>query len=333
MNRYFEEYLSYLSGVRSLSPRSVSSYGRDLSLFDAFLLERSPLDADLTDVRLFVAELGSKKYESSSVNRILSSLRGYFHYAVRFGLRTDNPASAVRNLKVPKKLPVFLYPEEAAAFCSVATDASSVAAGSAAAGSAAARTSSITNTVSNNHIVSSGIPASPELWIERDSALFSVLYSTGCRVSELAALTLHDFSPDWTSAIVTGKGNKERKVFLSKDSRRLLLEWLPVRKACLSRTQESTCEAIFLSRRGKALSVRGIQFIVSHYSGGATGIRHISPHALRHSFATTLVSRGADIRVVQELLGHSSISTTQRYTHVTGEHMKKLYHRAHPHGE
>lgn len=315
MNRYFGEYLSYLSGVRNLSPRSVASYGRDLSLFDAFLAGRSPVDADVSDVRLFVAELGSKDYEASSVNRVLSSLRGFFRYAVRFGLRADNPASSVRNLKTPKKLPVFLHPEEAASFCA-APSAGGALAGSALAGGAATD------------------PLAPiELWPERDGALFSVLYSTGCRVSELASLTINDFSPDWASAIVTGKGNKERKVFLSRDARKLLREWLVARKTCLDRAQETECRSLFLSRRGKALSVRGIQYIVSRYSGGTTGIRHISPHALRHSFATTLVSRGADIRVVQEMLGHSSISTTQRYTHVTGERMKKLYHRAHPHGE
>lgn len=321
MNRHFGEYLSYLSGVRNLSPRSVASYGRDLSLFDTFLADRSPLDADASDVRLFVAELGSGTYGPSSVNRVLSSLRGFFRYAVRFGLRADNPATSVRNLKTANKLPVFLHPDEAASFCAAPS-----------AGNAASGTTATCN-VTSGSAASVKPVASVELWGERDSALFSVLYSTGCRVSELAALTIGDFSPDWTSAIVTGKGNKERKVFLSRDARKLLREWLVARKACLDRAQETECRALFLSRRGKPLSVRGIQYIVSRYSGGATGIRHLSPHALRHSFATTLVSRGADIRVVQEMLGHSSISTTQRYTHVTGEQMKRLYRRAHPHGE
>jgi integrase/recombinase XerC len=332
MNRHFGEYLSYLSGVRSLSPRSVASYGRDLSLFESFLEGRSPVDADVSDVRLFVADLGSARYEPSSVNRVLSSLRGFYRYAVRFGLRADNPATSVRNLKTAKKLPVFLHPDEAAAFCAAPT------AGIVAGTGGVSRVAASIGLASRGGVSANAVPATAtvpaaELWPERDGALFSVLYTTGCRVSELASLTVGDFSPDWSSAIVTGKGSKERKVFLSRDARKLLREWLVIRKACLDRAQETECRALFLSRRGKPLSVRGIQYIVSRYSGGTTGIKHISPHALRHSFATTLVSRGADIRVVQEMLGHSSISTTQRYTHVTGERMKKLYHRAHPHGE
>ena len=304
MNRHFEEYLSYLAGVRSLSPRSVESYRRDLDLFEKFL-DRSPFEADVTDVRLFVADLGSTGYEPSSVNRILSALRGFYRYAVHFSLRSDNPALSVRNLKTPKKLPVFLFPDEAKEFCAAPAEKPS-----------------------ENK-------PSASLWPERDTALFTMLYSTGCRVSEIVSLRMTDFSADFSSAIVTGKGSKERKVFLSKDARKALADWLAVRASCLARHQNDSDsrQAVFLSRRGKPLSVRGVQFIVAQYSGGMTGVRHLSPHALRHTFATTLMSRGADIRIVQELLGHSSISTTQRYTHVTAERIKKLYHRAHPHGQ
>ena len=324
MNRHFEEYLSYLAGVRSLSPRSVESYRRDLALFDKFL-DRAPLEADVSDVRLFVADLGSTGYETSSVNRVLSAVRGFYRYAVHFSLRADNPALSVRNLKVPKKLPVFLFPDEAKEFCSSPSDT---------AGSGQRDASTADSTVA----VAGGAPAkknSVALWPERDTALFTMLYSTGCRVSEIVSLRMADFSPDFSSAIVTGKGSKERKVFLSKDARKALVDWLAVRSSCLARMQDKPGlrQAVFLSRRGNPLSVRGVQYIVAQYSGGMTGVRHLSPHALRHTFATTLMSRGADIRIVQELLGHSSISTTQRYTHVTAERIKKLYHRAHPHGQ
>jgi integrase/recombinase XerC len=312
MNRYFEEYLAYLTGVRSLSPRTVASYRRDLSLFDHYLDGLSPLGVDTTAVRLFISDLGRDGYEPSSMNRVLASIRGFYRYAIHFSLTTVNPASAVRNLKVPEKMPRFLFADAADAFCSLPVNLADQSATCAVPGKKAAK---------------------PSLWPARDAALLETLYSTGCRVSEIASIDLSDFDPDFSAAIVTGKGRKQRKVFLSKVARKNLADYLAERAALLSRMQEKTSSRnrLFLSMRGNPLSVRGIQFIIAHYSGMTDGPR-LSPHALRHTFATTLISRGADIRVVQELLGHASISTTQRYTHVTPERLKKLYHQAHPHG-
>jgi len=311
MNRHFEEYLAYLTGVRSLSPRTTASYRRDLELFGTFL-ETPPLEAGISDIRLFIADLGAKGYEASSLNRILASVRGFYRYAVHFGLRSDNPSTTVRNLKVPKKLPRFLFADEAAAFCASPSDPIPLEAGSS--GTAGSKPDS--------------------LWPARDTALLTLLYSTGCRVSEIAAIRLSDIDSDGTSAIVTGKGNKERTVFFSKTAREALSWYMAERKSCLERHQENSAahKRLFISKRGNPLSVRGIQFILARYSDSSGPQGHLSPHALRHSFATTLVNRGADIRIVQELLGHASISTTQRYTHVTQERLKKLYHQAHPHG-
>jgi len=160
------------------------------------------------------------------------------------------------------------------------------------------------------------------------------MYTSGCRVSEIAGIRLFDLEKDYSSVIVHGKGGKDRRVFFAKAARKAIAEYLVERAQLLARAQENERgkKALFVSSRGNPLSVRGIQYILARYSDNASGLRHLSPHALRHSFATTLISRGADIRVVQELLGHASISTTQRYTHVTGDQLKKLYHRAHPHG-
>lgn len=326
MNRHFEEYLAYLAGVRSLSPRTVSSYRHDLQLFDDFL-EVAPLEASSTDLRLFMAHLGSEQYEPSSMNRILAAIRGFYRYTVHFGLKKDNPASPIRNLKTAKKLPSFLFPAEAQSFC-----ASPVRGSADGRGLSSARVSGTAAPIAGG-ARPAGTKNTVALWPLRDTALLTLMYSTGCRVSEIASLKMQDFTSDFFSAIVRGKGDKERKVFLSKDARETLSGYLSERASKLSRTQERTISAkyLFISQRGNPLSVRGIQYIVSHYSDG-TGKRHLSPHALRHTFATTLVTRGADIRIVQELLGHSSISTTQRYTHVTEERIKKLYHRAHPHG-
>lgn len=294
MNRYFEEYLEYIRSVRSLSPRTVESYTRDLSLFDSFLAGMPPFDIDDSDIRLFAAELGQNGMESASVNRILSALRGFYRYSVRFGLTGTNPASSIRNLKVPRKMPAFLFADDAAALCRKPS-------------------------------------GGKMLWPVRDTALLWILYSTGCRVSEIAGLLLQDIDPSGTSATVTGKGRKQRKVFFSREACSALSDYLAERSALLSGHQDrdQSKNRLFISKRGRALSVRGIQFIIGRYTEDA---RHLSPHALRHTFATTLVSRGVDIRSVQEMLGHTSISTTQRYTHVTSEHLKNLYHRSHPHG-
>lgn len=320
MNRYFEEYLAYVSGVRNLSRNTVESYRRDLMLLDRWVSSQGltgdsgALGLSCGDLRLFISDLGAKGYESSSLNRILASVRGFFRYAVRFGLRQDNPSSAIRNLKVPKKLPEFLFAADAERLCAMP--------GKAATGKNAGAGSKDSGTLAH------------ALWPARDEALIASLYTSGCRVSEIAGITLADLEKDLSSAVVTGKGNKERRVFFAALARKALAEYLAERAALLSRMQENDAAraALFLSARGKPLSVRGIQFILAHYTDTAKDMRHLSPHALRHSFATTMITRGADIRVVQELLGHASISTTQRYTHVTGERLKKLYHQAHPHG-
>ena len=168
MNRYFEEYLEYIRSVRSLSPRTVESYTRDLSLFDSFLAEMPPFDIEDSDIRLFAAELGQNGMESASVNRILSALRGFYRYSVRFGLTGTNPASSIRNLKVPRKMPAFLFADDAAALCRKPS-------------------------------------GGKMLWPARDTALLWILYSTGCRVSEIAGLLLQDIDQSGTSATVTGK--------------------------------------------------------------------------------------------------------------------------------
>lgn len=319
MNRLVGEYLAYLSGVRSLSPRTIDGYRRDLELFDG-LLGKSPLDCSTDDIRLFISSLGEKGYAPSSLNRILASVRGFYRYAIRFSLMRSSPASAVRNLKVPQKLPSFLFPAEAERLCALPSgECPGPAAPEPGAGE-------------SRLAVPGAMPRA--IWAARDTALFALLYSSGCRVSEIASLRLADIEPDRTSAIVTGKGRKDRRVFFSKPARQALEAYLLERSSLLARHQERDVSrgTLFVSARGRPLSVRGIQYLLAHYTDATPGFTHLSPHALRHTFATTLVSRGADIRIVQELLGHASISTTQRYTHVTGERLGRLYHRAHPHG-
>ena len=301
----FEEYLRYSAGVRHFSEKTIEAYRNDLKLFSDWLAENEIGFTEVTGslMRIFAAELGNRHFAPASINRTLSCVRGFYRYALRKGLCTVNPAAAVRNLKQPEKLPRFLFPDEADHFCEFPKEA--------------------------------GI-----LWYARDAALFSSLYSTGCRVSELQALTVQDLQDNCSWAIVYGKGGKERKVFFADFAQEALQRYLPERAELLAslRVQQNLTipsktpeDALFLNCRGGALTRYGISYIINRYTALLPNYKKLTPHAFRHSFASMFVTRGADIRVVQELLGHSSISTTQRYTHITAAQLQDMYRKAHPH--
>ncbi len=159
-----------------------------------------------------------------------------------------------------------------------------------------------------------------------------MLYSSGCRASELVGLKLSDFMDGGRSAIVTGKGNKQRKVYFVQEARKALAEYLKDRKKVLADNKvDPAPRELFINQKGGALTTGGLRYILNRYSGVEGTNRHVNPHAFRHTFATTMLGNGADVRVVQEMLGHSSISTTQRYTHITTEKLIETYNKAHPH--
>jgi integrase/recombinase XerC len=182
------------------------------------------------------------------------------------------------------------------------------------------------------------------LWPLRDKALILAMYSAGLRISELVSLAMADLDAGFSGARVLGKGGKERFVFFSDEAAAAIAEYLPGRTARLKAVTENAgakesaatgkaqiTDKLFISRRGRAISVPGVRWIISRY-GDRSGLgKHVHPHALRHSFATHLVNSGCDVRIVQEMLGHASISTTQRYTHVDMEHLRRAYMKAHPH--
>ena len=290
-----EEYLAYLSAVRGLSERTASAYGRDLGHFVSYCNNHdfTPEEASPHQVRGFIADLSAEGAASVSVNRALSSIRGFYRWMVRFGYRTDDPAMPLRNLKTPKTLPAFLWEGEMAHFSELPEKA--------------------------------GI-----LWPERDKALILAMYSGGLRISETAALSINDMEKDNSGARVIGKGNKERFVFFSEEAREALANYLPARQQRIK--AERPTDRLFISRKGAPISVPGLRWIINKYSQESGLDKNINPHSLRHSFATHLVNSGCDVRVVQELLGHASISTTQRYTHVNIEQLKNVYNKAHPHG-
>jgi len=305
MHQVFEDYLAYSAGVRHFSEKTIEAYRSDLKLFSEWLQENGLIFTEATrlHIRTFVADLGSRHFAPASINRTLSCVRSMYRYALRNGLCAVNPAALVRNLKLPEKLPRFLFPDEAERFCGFPKEA--------------------------------GI-----LWYARDAALFSSLYSTGCRVSELQSLRVQDIQGNGSWAVVQGKGNKERKVFFAGFAQEALQRYLPERAALIAyqKAQSENGKAppdedsLFLNWRGGALTTQGVRYIINRYTALLPNYKKLTPHAFRHSFASLFVTRGADIRVVQELLGHSSIATTQRYTHITAAQLQELYHKAHPHG-
>ena len=297
VNDAIEEYLSYIESVRTLSVNTVVASRNDLYQFKEMPFIgsfRDMTDIELEDLRQCVGLLSKKKRSAASINRFISSVRNLFSYCRRFGHIKNNVAFELKTVKNPKKLPRFMTGAEVDRIC-----------------------------------------REPEinelLWEKRDKALFEMLYSSGCRVSEIAALTIDDISADYSSAIVTGKGKKDRRVYFEKDAREALLNYLDDRKKRFGEADKE--RHIFLNQRGGPLTTGGMRMIISRYSGSEGTKHHISPHAFRHTFATAMITNGADVRLVQELLGHSSISTTQRYTHISTDKLIELYNKAHPHGD
>ncbi|MCQ2578346.1 MAG: tyrosine-type recombinase/integrase [Treponema sp.] len=289
-----DEYLVYLDSVRSVSPNTIAGYRNDLDRLCEFLGK----DRDITGIKkndflICVGELSKEKKSAASINRFIAAVRGLFSYCRRMNYTSTNVALELKTVKLPKRIPRFLTGDEVDDICKM--------------------------------------PGKQEiLWETRDSAIFEMLYSSGCRVSELVGLKFQDFKDGTKSALVRGKGNKERYVYFEEDARKALALYLEDRK---KRFPDSTESHIFLNQGGTALSVSGVQYILSKYSGPEGTNHHVSPHAFRHTFATSMIANGADVRLVQELLGHSRISTTQRYTHVTTERLIDIYNKAHPHGE
>ena len=291
------EFIVYLEAVRTLSPHSVTAYKSDLERFKNFLGEEKDIrSVGAEDIRFCIAQLSKAGKAATSVNRFIASVRSFFAYCRKFSYIEGNPALEIKSVRTPKLMPRFLTGAEIDELCDE--------------------------------------PRKNELlWETRDAAIFELLYSSGCRVSELAALKKSDFGDDFSSAIVKGKGGKDRRVYFGKDAQNALLAYLSDRKRRFADARIPDEEkVVFVNQRGGALTTGGIRWILSRYTGAEGTGRHVSPHAFRHTFATAMLAGGADVRIVQEMLGHSSISTTQRYTHITTERLIDIYNKAHPHG-
>ena len=289
-----ERYLQYLAHVRHLSANTLSAYRRDMELYFAFAQEQELTLAqmDAGNARSFVGYLSRRGLSSRSINRVLSAVRGYYRFLERVGEQAGNPFASIKGLKIDGRLPTFLFEEEI------------------------------------DQLLESGEPN--DLWELRDLLILELLYSTGCRVSELAAASLTDLDFKGCTLRVVGKGNKERLVFIGKAAMKRLREYLLRRKA-LRLGDAGGRRALLINRRGGRLTVRWIQTIIDRLFERSPLQKAATAHTFRHSFATHVLRGGADIRVVQELLGHASLSTTQVYTHLDMKRLQKVYGSAHPH--
>lgn len=296
LSELVEEFLLYLGAVRGLSENTVLGYKNDLKELQKFLAPTLDIQTITKEnLLLSIGQLSKEKKAAASVNRFIAAVRTMFSYALKFGYIKKNPALELKTVKLPKKVPNFMTQPEVNQLCEQPV---------------------------NNEL----------LWEKRDHALFTMMYSSGCRISEITNLKLDDFMDNYHSAIVTGKGNKQRKVFFAQEARNALALYLQDRKKVLeSHNIAEPTRQVFINQKGYPLSVGGVRFIISKYSGAEGTNHHINPHAFRHTFATTMIGNGADVRLVQEMLGHSSISTTQRYTHITTERLIDIYNKAHPH--
>ena len=293
-----EEFLIWLAVERGRSGNTLKAYEHDLRRYHDHLKSRGrcPLNASQDDVQSFVSLLRSDGLARSSAARMLSAVRGLHRFCAAEGLRNDDPASEVEMPARRRGLPKALTVEQV---------------------------SGLIASVGENDPMS-----------RRDRAVLEVLYGTGCRVSELTSMSLADVDLFEGLVRLTGKGSKERIVPLGRHASRALEQWLqPGGRGRMEPEQwarGSDAHAVFLNQRGGRISRQGIWLIVRRY-GLRTGLAEtLTPHVLRHSCATHMLNGGADIRFVQELLGHVSISTTQIYTTVSTERLWQVYQSAHP---
>lgn len=301
MHEALAEFLSHLALERNASALTVKAYREDITQAIEFFRTRyggqAPSANRLTarDLRAFTVWLHEQKYARTTIARRVAAVRSWFRFLCRHGTLASNPADGLRGPRQEKKLPNFL-----------AVDGL-------------------------DRLLAAPLAETP-LGL-RDRALLETLYSAGLRVSELTGLDLNDLDLDAGVATVRGKGKKERLAFFGPKALKALRCWLEARQLfCAGKktTKARTNEAVFLNKNGTRLTSRSVGRLVHKYLAQAGLDPRASPHTLRHSFATHLLDAGADIRSVQELLGHRSLATTQIYTHVTTQRLKDSYQKAHP---
>lgn len=328
MKPAISKFLEYLRSVRNASPHTITNYGKDLEQFLVYLSPPESAPPRLTQIdhqviREFVGYLHEMKLEKSSIARKLAALRSFFKYCVREGLLKENPARLVPTPKLPKRIPAVLSAEEMSGFLDQLAGMQNPAAGR-------KRKSAPTDIAVSKTIVKK----EDKLLLCRDRAILELLYAAGLRVSELTGLNLVDMDLKDQMVRVTGKGRKERIVPYGTKAAGALASYWPAREKLLLENHGSgkaDLQAVFLNYMGKRLTQRSVGRIVKKYVRLVNINWDLHPHSLRHAFATHLLADGADLRAIQELLGHQSLSTTQKYTHASIRQLMDIYDKAHPH--
>jgi integrase/recombinase XerC len=327
-----QKFLDYLQSVRQCSPRTHNSYGTDLLQFLIYLTPPgadSPALENVThsEIREYVSHLHDLGLQKSSIRRKLAAIRSLFKYCVRQNLLKQDPARLVATPKLPKRVPAVLSEEEMSLFLNHLADMEKTT---------ARRTPSARKRA---QLVASSVPGTRTrqdeavLLLRRDRALLELLYAAGLRVSELMGLNLGSVDQKERVLHVRGKGNKERIVPYGSKAQEALEAYWPVRGHLLQQAgrEPAHAEAVFLNYAGRRLTQRSVGRIVKKYVRLVNINWDMHPHSLRHAFATHLLADGADLRAIQELLGHALLSTTQRYTQVSIRQLMDVYDKSHPH--
>jgi integrase/recombinase XerC len=332
------KYLEYLHAVKNSSPHTISNYGKDLGQFIAYLsppgLEPPALSAVTHNtIREFVGHLHGHGLQKSSIARKLAALRSFFKYCVREGRLQENPARLVATPKLPKRIPSVLSPEEMNGFLNQLGEMGPASASDGEAPKKGARKNAKASPGKLARLQDEG------LMLRRDRALLELLYAAGLRVSELTGLNLADIDQKERVLRVRGKGDKERIVPYGSKAQEALDKYWPLREHLFLQVSNTRgrhrnaphTEAVFLNYTGRRLTQRSVGRIVKKYVRLVNVNWDLHPHSLRHAFATHLLADGADLRAIQELLGHQSLSTTQKYTHASIRQLMDIYDKAHPH--
>ena len=295
MEQFIGEYMTMLKVERTLARNTLESYQRDLNQYHSFLKDdikiKSIRNVTLGHIRTYVRYLSDKAMAASSVKRAISTIRTYHNFLLAEGRMKDNPAQLLEAPKIPQKLPNILTIEEI---------------------------DTILNIIPNDKPMAL-----------RDLAIFEMMYSCGLRVTELCDIKTTDILWDSELIRVNGKGNKQRFVPIGPIARDNLKNYLNHKRPSLADKNHNVVE-LFLSQNGRKLTRMMIWILLKKWTDASNLQKKVSPHTLRHSFATHLLEGGADLRSVQEMLGHADISTTQVYTHLDKEHLKEVHRTFHP---
>ncbi len=293
IDRSVTEFLRALRAERNCSPHTLFAYTKDLAKFQKFLgPELGWADIDHITIRSFLSELFDQGLSKPSVARALASLRSLYRWLAREGIVEQNPAKLVSTPRLPKKLPRVPTIEEL------------------------------------NTVMEGAMPEAAS-FPERDRVIFELLYGCGIRNSELVGIDLTDVRWSNEAILVRGKGKKERYVPLGENAAEAIRTYLPQREVVL-KSQKKNIPALLVSRRGTRLTTRSVGRIVKQIAVAKGLPSDVHPHTLRHAFGTHMLEEGADLRAIQELLGHERLSTTQRYTQLTVKHVMQVYDQTHP---